>query len=420
MRPPLLPPPMHHHPAGSCARVILSGLVCLTIMMPAPRAAQAQDLPADTAPFHLGPVGLSPRVALTNVGVDTNVYNAERNPTSDFTATLVPGLKATLPIRRALVTGNASAELLYFQETASQRSATFSADGRFDLPLGVIAPFVTGGQATTHQRPNSEIDVRVGQTVQTLSAGAVVRLGSRTSLTVDGERRDTAYDEVTFAGANLAASLNRQTDTARAAFRVTLTPLTTLLVRSEYSDERFAEEPFRDTDSVAALAGFELRPFALIGGKALVGYRSMTSVTGELPDFSGVIADVDVFYAWREMTRVAVQFERGVEPSFEDLRPYYVLTGGLVTISQAVALRWDLVGRLGRDAFDYRDRVGAADPILARGDQDRVDTIGGGLGFRAAPELRVGFDVNYHRRRTTTATRSYEGFRIGGSVTYGQ
>ena len=265
-------------------------LACgVVVCLAAPVAAQ--DLAADTAPFHLGPVGLRPRVSLTDVGIDTNVYNTANRPTRDVTATLVPGLTATLPIKRALLTSKADFELLYFKDSTDQRSASVSLDGRLDVPLGLISPFVYGGQANTNQRPNTEIDARVGQRINTFAAGATVRFGSRTSMDLNGERKMTEYDRVTIAGVGLAQALNRETGTGQVAFRVVLTPLTTLLVRSEFIQERFDESPFRDTDSVSGMAGFELRPFALVSGKALVGYRSMTSVTGELPPFRAAPAD---------------------------------------------------------------------------------------------------------------------------------
>jgi hypothetical protein len=394
-------------------------LACGVLMCQA-SPVTAQDIAAETAPFHLGPVGLQPRVSLTDVGIDTNVYNNAANPRRDFTATLVPGVTATLPIKRALLTSKGGVELLYFKDATDQRSASFSLDGRLDVPLGVIAPFFYAGQSNTNQRPNTEIDARVGQREDTFAAGLTVRLGSRTSMDLNAERRNLDYDEVTIAGVALAQALNRQTGTGEVNVRVTLTPLTTLLLRSNVIQERFDESPFRDTDSVGGMAGFELRPFALISGKALVGYRSMTSVSGELPAFAGVIADVAVKYIWRDMTQIGVDVLRNVEPSFDEARPYYVLTSGMLTVTQALALQWDVVGRIGRDAFDYHERVGGADPVLARGDRDYVETVGSGLGYRLNPDLRVGFDVNYHRRRSTTLTRPYEGLRFGGSVVYGK
>ena len=409
---------MHKRSFGRSAIARARWLVCgVFVCLAVP--AFAQDAAVDTAPFHLGPVGLQPRIALTDVGVDTNVFNTSNHPQKDFTATLIPGVTATLPIKRALVTSKAGVELLYFKDAAEQRSAAFSVDGRLDVPLGSVSPFVLGGQSNTHQRPNNEIDARVGQQVNTFGAGATVRLGSRTSMELTAERRETLYDRVTLAGIGLAEALNRRTGTGQLSFRIQLTPLTTLLLRSEYIQEEFSESPFRDTDGIRGMGGFELRPFALISGKALVGYRSMTSVTGELPDFGGFVADVDVKYVWREMTQFNVNFTRDVEPSFEDVRPYYVLTSGFLTVTQMLAVRWDVVGRIGRDAFDYRERVGASDQVIARGDRDYVETMGTGIGYRVAPDIRVGFDVNYNRRRSSTVTRPYEGFRYGGSVIYG-
>ena len=44
---------------------------------------------------------------------------------------------------------------------------------------------------------------------------------------------------------------------------------------------------------------------------------------------------------------------------------------------------------------------------------------GFGIGRRLGEDIRVSFDVNYVQRRTNVARSNYEGFRFGGSISYG-
>ena len=46
-------------------------------------------------------------------------------------------------------------------------------------------------------------------------------------------------------------------------------------------------------------------------------------------------------------------------------------------------------------------------------------TYGVGVGRRVGDYIRAGFDVDYNERRSEVAFRGYEGFKFGGSFTYG-
>ena len=80
-------------------------LVVLTwVCIPAlPMSAQSDptDPGAARGRVQLGPLGLTPSVALTNLGIDTNVFNEVDDPKSDFTFTVSPQVDASLRLRRA-------------------------------------------------------------------------------------------------------------------------------------------------------------------------------------------------------------------------------------------------------------------------------------------------------------------------------
>ena len=59
-------------------------------------SAQTQDDPIERTRFQVGPLGLTPSIALTNFGVDSNVFNESEHSKSDFTFTVSPQLDAWL------------------------------------------------------------------------------------------------------------------------------------------------------------------------------------------------------------------------------------------------------------------------------------------------------------------------------------
>ncbi len=163
-----------------------------------------------------------------------------------------------------------------------------------------------------------------------------------------------------------------------------------------------------------------MTPFALISGKVAVGYRRFNALNPAVPDYSGLIATIDTTYTMREMTRFAVQFNRDVQYSFEVTSPYYLSTGGSVTVTQALGPDWMLVGRLSRTGLAYRALSGlagsAADNASRR---DVVLSYGAGVGRRVGRDMRVGVDIDRTRRDSIDLARAYSGIKLGGSFTYG-
>lgn len=193
--------------------------------------------------------------------------------------------------------------------------------------------------------------------------------------------------------------------------------LTTWVVTASAERERFELEEVRNGDSVRVSTGFELSQFALIRGAAFVGYRGLVGADGGLlPEFSGVTADVDVAYTAPTRTRLALGVVRDVQYSFEILSPYYVQTGWTATLTQRLIGQWDIQLSGGRDGLAYQ-ALDPLDPAATR--RDRVDRVGGGIGYTFGDDMRLGFDVNSIQRQSERPGRAYKTLRAGLSVSYG-
>ena len=164
----------------------------------------------------------------------------------------------------------------------------------------------------------------------------------------------------------------------------------------------------------------EMQPAALISGKGFLGFKRFTGDDANLPDFSGLVAEVDVAYLLREFTRLNFRASRDLDYSIEDVHPYFIMTGGEVSVTQAIGTTWDVVGRVGRSRLDYQSlvRESNGDP-LAGPRQDKVVSYGMGFGRRLRQEIRIGLDVNHVRRDSVVFGHAYSGTRFGGSITYG-
>ena len=79
----------------------------LLALVPAGVSAQTTDGAAEPR-FIFGPLGITPRIALRDLGVDSNPRNSPDAAEQDFTATFVPAVDTYLRIGRAKLTAKTS------------------------------------------------------------------------------------------------------------------------------------------------------------------------------------------------------------------------------------------------------------------------------------------------------------------------
>jgi hypothetical protein len=397
---------------SQCAASVLlltAGVLAAPLAMaqtPAPEGA------AD-ARIHAGPLALDPRLAVQNVGVDTNVFNDASGGTRDATASVGPELDAWLRAGRLDLVSSSSAMWNYFRKSTGQRSFDFSQAGRADVALGYVTPHIEASLEETRQRPNLEIDARARRRTTAAGGGFTAHVGARLSIDAVRSERRIRFDD-----AGLADPLNRREVQTTLETVYILTPLTSFVVRAGAQQDRFEHSPIRDTDSILVLPGLQFKPLALISGNAFVGFRRFAPKSTDVPGFRGVVADVDLRYLIRDLTSLRIGVARDLDYSYEATEPYYVSTGVTATVTQALGAAWDVVGRAGATRLDYRGFIGTPVPGgPAR--RDHVDVYGIGIGRHLGTDVRVGLDVNHVARRSTLEARAYEGVRVGGSVTYG-
>jgi hypothetical protein len=390
---------------------VLSALIAVA---PVARAQSAD--PVDSARIQFGPVGLTPSIALTDLGIDTNVFNQVDDPKRDFTFTVAPQLNTWFRAGRSRTEVVTRTDFVYFHEYASERSADVAVTGRFSVNGNRVTPWLAGGYRTGRQRVGYEVDARARRETRETGAGVDLRVGAKTTVVLSARRVD--YDFETgemFLGSSLEETLERRTDAAAVEYRQALTVLTTLAMSVEAARDRFDLSPARDTDSAKAEVGFDLAEHALIAGRARVGYRIFENRSGLFREYRGFVTSVGVGSTIKGRTRLEVAAERDVNYSFEVEAPYYVLTGATLTVTPRLTERWDVVGRAGLQRLAYRSVENST-----AGRTDRVELIGIGAGYRLASGVRFGVNFDRQRRTSLAELRTFEGYSLGTSVTYGR
>lgn len=380
-----------------------------------PSAARGQNVPdpSETARLHLGPLSLTPRLGVRDLGVDTNVFNLSQTPQRDMMATFTGGADTWLRVGRAYFASRTTVDWHYFRKASDQRSFDVTQEGRVDVDLLRLVPRAGGAIVNSRQRPNDEIDLRVQQRHKSAFAGVMVPVGAKGRLDLEFRQQDYDYGAGTFGDELVASALNRKSETVAALGGFDVTPLTRLVMRAERREDRFVFTQVRNSDSLRLTPGVEFEPSAVVSGKAYVGYQRFRTPSPVMPDVTGLVAAVELKYVAADAFRITGIVKRDVDYSLDLDESVYVSTSAGFDLLQALNLDWDVVGRVRRGSLAYQQLDSTPGRV------DRLWQTGVGIGRRVGTELRVGFDVDYVARNSSRADRTYDGFRFGGSVTYG-
>ena len=355
-----------------------------------------ENLPPDS-PIRLGPVRLSPTFELRDIGIDGNVFN-DNTEERDFTATPSAGLVGIMLFGPMRLTGVMDSAYIWYQTFRSERSISNNINLRFEGFFDRLRPWVSGEFVRTRERQGFEIDARAQRTQPTIRAGVDWVLGSRTALALSTRLERTTYaDFEQFQGANLSRQLDSESRNYAAGVRFDLTPLTMLLVDGEYGTARFTYEPVRDNSAWSVMPRLRFQPDAFISGELMVGYKTLTPKSPVLDRFAGFVAQGSLTLSLLDVTEFTIELERDTEYSFEELHPYYVQTGGRLTITQQIGGPFDVQVSGGRYELAFRD---LPDPMSGPRGDEQLTTGGLGVGYRIGETIRIGVTGELHKRRS--------------------
>ena len=401
----------------SCSYRVVAAIVAVLAWAGSVSPVAAQGDSAVQAPFHAGPVGLTPMINLRNVGWDSNVYNLTKDsdPRSDFTTDLSPAVDAAMRSPRLNLSAHSQWDYYYFNRASSLRALDADQSGRVEVTLNRLSPYVRGSWLTTRHRQNLEIEALVRRTNHNFEGGTYVRLSAKTFVGVYGGRSAVDYDgSAIFRSTELAPALNHTSVHAGAALRYQATPLTTFAVDVTRARNRFESSAERDADSWRIGPTVEFKPLALISGSASIGFQRVKFRDARQPEFKSMVATANLQYV-RGQTQVAVTGQRSLEYSYLETQVDYVYAGLSTTVTHRMNERWDLVGIVGRFGLGYRRRELAN--LQAAVPTQTLWNYGTSLGYHFGRH-RVGFDVDHNHRAADVRAFEYERLRVSSSLTY--
>jgi hypothetical protein len=406
-------------PSPPSARLVLALLVCLH----GTSVATAQPAPA-TGTIVIGSLTARPRVALANVGVDSNVFNEPEAPKSDRTFTLAPAIEWQWRIRRATIDATTTGSYIHFQKFYRERSWNPSHAVGIELPFNRLTLRSGYSFVSTRERPSPEIDVRARRIVSSPTAGLDLHLGSKTVVRLDAAQTDFDFRADSVPAAALQRMLTRRSRELRLSLRYPLSSLTTLVFSGERLTDRFEYAPNRDADGSRLMPGLEFGRFALVSGGASVGWREFRPSSSLVPPYSGVAARVRLSSVVRGRVWLEGIFDRDISYSFSAEFPYYVQTMVNLAATYRLGASWDMQLSAGRQRLAYRETERllpalAPDAAVTTPDILKSFTYGGSLGFSPRPGLRLSLNVRGAGRESGPTTLPYDSWQTGVTIAYG-
>ena len=368
------------------------------------------------ARYRFGPIGITPALETSTIGIDTNVFNDAEAAKHDTAVSVAPLVGLALSGPRLNGVGSVRADYLYFQKYSSERTANTAVEGRIEIPLGVVTPFASGSVSSGRRREGHEIDLRAQRLTTDARIGVESRIVAGLSGALAVERHDYSFgaDQI-FRGVNLGEMLNHQTDSVDAELRRPLTRWLEVTGGGGAVRHRFPFASGRDADSGIGLVGVNVDRADVFTTRFRIGRRTFEAVRGGVADFRGLVSSLDANAALWGRTRLSVLAQRDLTFSFEPLFPYFVDTSSSVFLTQSVTSRLQLRFRQSYERLAYRGAPNVASPIPL----DEYNYLGGGIGVDVGGNVWLGMDGGWEHRSSQRPDRAFTGYTLGAAVTFG-
>jgi len=314
-------------------------LAACALAAPAVESASDDPLePPDLSEYiRWGPIRARPRLTVSNLGKDDNVFFATGSepPKSDYRATVGGRLEGLVLFGdRAFLTFDERLNYTLFHKYGS---TTTDPDGnkvpgqnylsqfltsRVTFPFSGWGVFADVDFIQTETRPTSEFNGRVQQQIERAGMGFIVELGWRTYAEFERSRSDWTYDERD--RPDTAAKLNRleQRNLLRVNYRLTgLTRLTFDTALVEYS---FDDDTDRDSTQMQILPGFTLGEGGRLSGSVQIGYSQFDLQDPAQEDFDSTVGVASIRYRMGSGTTLRLDGGRDVGFAVFDENTFYL------------------------------------------------------------------------------------------------
>jgi hypothetical protein len=380
-----------------------------------PLTASLATTEPTTGVLRIGPARIAPGVVVREAGWDSNLFDEPVDPKEDYVIAVAPDAAVFMRLPMLQISAYGGVDINRYLEYESENSTGYAARARLDFIISRVRPFVGGGRTRIRERPNGEIDVRANRLNQEWSGGLAYDLSDHSQIYGSFVQNTVRYYDAFEEGVDLSAALNHHRNSGSAGVRTDLTPLATLTVSGTYSEDLFHNEPLRNATDREIGGTLRIAPEAMVSGIASVSYKDFQPVSPDAKPFRGVAAQGTLTYSFLEVGRLTFVGLRDTEYSFDSGEAYYVENTATLYYTHRLFGGVDAQVRGGRSMFDY------SYSNVTPAHKDRLDTVGGSVGYNLNNRTRISANYEFARRRSPVlAERNYDRRRIYLAWTFAQ
>lgn len=329
--------------------------------------------------FRLGPVYLSPLIAIREATYDNNVFGTNENPTGDFRTTVQAGAGLILPVgKNAFLRARAYPEYTWYEQLAERRFFGGNYGGSIRVFANRLTLEASGDYSKTDVLFSSEVQARAVQELDVLRLGAELRVLRRLFVYGEGQLQRFRYSEPGAEQSRFAGT-DRTTRIIRGEVRYLWNESVRLAAGYEETRAEFVSLPQEHDNVIRAVVGTVYYDRGKLFVKVSGGYSKERPIhESTIPPFSGVIGSGSISYTVLRPLDLQAFAERGV--TYGVGSPYYIAdrygAGVVIRTGWRVSMRG--FGTLGTDS--YATPVPVADGGLVDR-RDKVKLYGGSLDF---------------------------------------
>jgi len=405
------------------------------------QAEEGTELPAGLrfADLKLGPFYLQPRVALADLGYDTNVLGTPAaTEVRDFRTTLSGGTRLIFPFRAEhSIQGDAQVDYLWFSETEALRTFNGTLDLRYKLlsdrwDIDVYTRYIDArrGQLDLIEignevvDPSYEIFGRVRERGADVGARVRALIGSRFVLEPRGLRRVIRFKDDAESGLILSTDLDRTEESLGAFVGYRVTSRTTVGFDGDYQNNDYEAPGNPRQATTHRLAGkLELDSRAPLHGAILLGLRDLTPAENGLVGYRGAALAAEMAFAPGGIMEITLAGDRDAYPSFWFDSIYFLRQGGATTVLFQAQRSFALGAELSVHEHSYSTEATLAQldgSLLTARRRDLVYRALGRLDWNLSRANRMTFRMGWIERDSNFDVAKTDGFVAGGgfSLTY--
>jgi hypothetical protein len=188
-------------------------------------------------------------------------------------------------------------------------------------------------------------------------------------------------------------------------------------VTGEVHRYQFNVSSARSADDIRLSTGFNSDGF--INGSARVGFRVLKPHDTSLSEARGFFAFVGTSMTLADRVRIGLVGERDLVPSYREEVAYYATHGYAASVTYTLRDSLSFSGQFGQRFVDYREAQGAIVLTTDEMGVDRETRYESGILYQVRESFGIEFSATYTERESTSASRRFDGMRVGGGIRYG-